>query len=119
AGYPPSAYHVIELVKSYGPDVAIGDRSRLTSSRLGPLTRYLRTISLSQLERDVLRLLATNSPLPLAVIGRVLDAKPPELAQAMARLIDSCLVIPGDASYYWLAEPVTDVVGHLYQEVPT
>jgi tetratricopeptide (TPR) repeat protein len=117
AGYPPSAYHVIELVKSYGPDVAVGDRSRLTSSRLGPLIRYLRTISLTHLERDVLRVLGANSPLPLVVLGKVLNAKPSELAPVVARLIDSCLVIPGDEGYYWLAEPVTDVVGRLYPEV--
>lgn len=110
AGYPPSCYHTIELVKNYGPDVALGDANRLVSSRLGPLTRYLKALSLEDVDKHALRVLATNSPLPFSVLGAVLDTRPEDLAVAMSRLIDGCLVVPGEESSYRLAEPVVDVV---------
>lgn len=110
AGYPPSCYHVIELVRNYGIDVAIGDKNRLVSSRLGPLTRYLKALTLPDTQREILKVLATNSPLPFGVLGSVLSKSAPELSTAMSSLIDACLVVPGEDSWYRLAEPVVDVV---------
>ncbi len=110
AGYPPSCYHVIELIKNYGVDVAIGDKNRLVSSRLGPLTRYLKALSLPDTQRAILRVLATNSPLPFGVLGSVLSKSSAELSIAMSSLIDACLVVPGEDSWYRLAEPVVDIV---------
>lgn len=110
AGYPPSCYHAIELVKRYGPEVALGDTNRLVSSRLSPLTHYLKSIQLEELDRRALRILATNSPLPFSVLGRILNQSPAALAASTSRLIDGCLVIPGEESSYRIAEPIVDVV---------
>jgi tetratricopeptide (TPR) repeat protein len=110
AGYPPSCYHTVELVKNYGPDVALGDANRLVASRLGPLTRYLKALPLEEVDKRVLRILATNSPLPFGVLGAVLGQGPASLARCMSRLIDGCLIIPGDDSSYRLADPIVDVV---------
>lgn len=110
AGYPPSCYHIVELIKNYGVDVAIGDSNRLVASRLGPLTRYLKALPLQDADKTLLRVLATNSPLPFGVIGVVLDQSPAVLAASMSRLIDCCLIVPGEDSSYRVAEPIVDVV---------
>lgn len=110
AGYPPSAFHIVELVKDYGYDVALRDPQRLASSRLGPLTRYLKTIELSDVERWLLRLLASCSPLPFPLLGELASVGPEGVAKAVARLIDACLIVPDEDGYYWLADPIRDVV---------
>lgn len=110
AGYPPAAYHAIELVRTYGGEVVANDRARLIASRMAPLGLYLSGLQLGDGERGILRVLASSSPLPFAVLGSALSLSPEQLGTATARLIDACLVVPDEDTKYEIAEPIKDIV---------
>jgi tetratricopeptide (TPR) repeat protein len=117
AGYPPSAYQLIEMVKQYGVDVALTDASRFASSRYGPMAAYLRKVFLSSSEKGLLRLLATSSPLPLPVLGAVCGLSPRDLTSALIHLIDVSLLLVDDVGEYWIASPVADLIARDWGEV--
>ena len=63
-GYPPSAIVAVRLMREYGGDLAARQSRQLDTFTARPLQQYLRSVSLSAVQREVLRTLAGNSPLP-------------------------------------------------------
>jgi tetratricopeptide (TPR) repeat protein len=114
-GYPPSANFALELARTYGPDAVLSNPSQLIQFRVTPLVRYLRSLSTDGLDRKLLRLLADNSPLPLPVLQRASKANEEEIGKAIFKLIDMSLVVPTEAGWYEIAEPIIDAVQREYQ----
>lgn len=114
-GFPPAAYYALQLMKDYGSALVLNEKSRLVAFRATSFVRYLRRLALRYEERLILQLLNTYSPLPLRVIGELLQAEPSHfspqmLNDALMKLVDAALVIPDEYSYYWIADPITDAV---------
>lgn len=110
AGYPPSAYFSVELVRQYGIEAILADKRRLVEFRASAFALYLRRLKLDSSEVRFLRILSACSPLPLRVAGTVLELAPPRLNEALVKLINASLIVPDDLGLYWIAEPVEDAV---------
>jgi hypothetical protein len=109
-GYPPAVYFAIEMMKAYGPALVLQDRERVISFRTNPFVQYLRSIEPTQIEHRVLRILASNSPLPMEVLVELVGGTNRNLPLALTRLIDASLVVPDDSGWYRIADPVVDAV---------
>jgi len=109
-GYPPSARYSIDLAEHYGVSVASSDAQRAIEYRVRPFRSYLRSLILSADARTLLRILASNSPLPLEVLGQVVAAEPVVATEALVQLIDSSLVVPTSAGWYRAVDPIVDTV---------
>jgi tetratricopeptide (TPR) repeat protein len=117
AGYPPSAYHAVQIVRDYGADIALSD-NRVIAARVGVLLSYLQKLPLVDKERKVLRLLATVSPLPLPVLGSVLGEKSTVVAPMLSGLVDASLVVPDIDGHLALSEPIREAVLRELQDPP-
>lgn len=111
-GYPPSANALVQIVRSYGATLAAAGGQAHYQPR--PLTLYLKNLSLDSVERRILRILASNSPLPIEVlIGSSRDEF--QTVAALRALIDLSLVLPEQGtSWYRISEPVIDYVAREY-----
>ncbi|WP_460065624.1 tetratricopeptide repeat protein [Streptomyces sp. YKOK-I1] len=114
-GYPPSVTYALELVRSYGPDVAIGQNALLSEFGARPFVKYLRNSSISELERKILRIISANSPLPLPILQTVVGVSEEEIGEALMRLIDVSLIVPSDAGWYEISGPVATAVQREYR----
>ncbi|MFH8819044.1 tetratricopeptide repeat protein [Streptomyces sp. NPDC017862] len=108
-GYPPSVTYALELVTAYGPDLAIGGRM-LSNFGASPFTRYLKNNKFSSLEQKILRVMAANSPLPLAVLQDAVGASDTHIEQALIHLIDVSLIIPAAGGWYEVSGPATHAI---------
>lgn len=107
-GYPPAASASIHLVKTYGVSVVTGSGQAHYQPR--PLTRYLRSLTLDSPERRILRVLASNSPLPIELITEFGNHEQRTL-RALTNLIDTSLVLPEEGtSWYRISEPIVDYI---------
>jgi len=114
SGYPPAAYYAAEIAKQDGLDMLLAN-----TAALGKVTeaRFLRTLETDQrldpARRDVLRLLANYSPLPLKVIADYMGLEADEFHACMQYLLDIGVIYPADI-HYKIAEPVVRAVSRLY-----
>jgi tetratricopeptide (TPR) repeat protein len=111
-GYPVAANAAIQAVKTYGSVLVVGLGGADYQPR--PLTRYLRSLNLSTQRQRILRVLASNSPLPLQVLAATCGGTD-QVWQDVGQLIDASLVIP-DAitSWYRINDPIVDYIQREY-----
>ena len=114
AGYPPSAYYAAQQVKTYGIDAIMADKARLVTYRKGRFMSHLSNLHLTAEEEGVLKLLANYSPMPLAVIAKVLDTTMDALQSPVIRLIDHSLMSITDDGYYRIALPLSEAAASTY-----
>src|SRR5262249_42477896 len=102
AGYPPAAYHAVQMSKRYGLDLVMQDKAALVGRhRTAAMVHHLESLDLKHHEREALRILGTYSPLPLKVLQAALGPTSlPELTDAVMRLIDLSLVILTEDGHY-------------------
>ncbi|MET7569510.1 tetratricopeptide repeat protein [Streptomyces sp. NPDC005492] len=112
-GYPPSVTYALELVEAYGADLGASDRV-LSTVGAGLFTRYLKDNQFSGLEMRILRVMNANSPLPLAVLRKVIDATDGELETALTRLIDVSLIVPTTGGWYEVSGPAADTIRDVF-----
>lgn len=110
AGYPPAAYFAVQEAKTYGLPIVLGERDHLARFRYRAFVRRFADSKMSPREREILRLLASYSPLPLQVITKTLEADVREISQSLIRLIDLAFVAMTDDRYYRIADPLADPV---------
>lgn len=111
-GYPPSAFAAIQLVKSYGVELATGSGQAEYQPR--PLNRYLASLEHGASEKRLLSILARNSPIPLEVLTQFVTPAE-EARRALKELIDASLVVPrAGSSWYGISEPVVNYVDREY-----
>jgi len=107
-GYPPAVTASIQLVETYGASIAIGSSQAHYQPR--PLTRYLKSLTLKSFERRILRVLASNSPLPVELLAEFGNDKH-QTQEALINLIDTSLVLPEEGtSWYRISEPIVDYI---------
>ncbi len=112
-GYPPSATAMTLMVGAYGVALALGNTDSQYQPR--PLNRYLRQLRLSRAERNILRVLAANSPLPIDTLLKLSGAAREEAIGALTNLIDASVVAPrAGTSWYEISEPVVAYVDREY-----
>ena len=108
AGYPPAAHFAIYQAKQYGVELVIQDKSRLTEFLTTAFLRHLAKSNLSEVEKELLQLLATYSPLPLPVIADVLRLDAKVLSTVLINLVDLALIVTTESNYYRIADPIAD-----------
>lgn len=113
-GYPPSAYFAVQQAKDYGVALVISHKRRLVEFRTGVFLRHIESLSLGTHEGSVLQLLASFSPLPLAVIVNGLEATLETTVEVLTRLIDLSLVVVDGDGLYWISDPIADAASSTY-----
>jgi tetratricopeptide (TPR) repeat protein len=108
AGYPPAAYFTVQQAKNYGFELVNREKSRLVQFRTAVFLRHLAKLTLVEHEQDLLKVLATYSPLPLTVIASVIQVEPEKLDGSIIRLIDLALLASTEDGYYRIADPISD-----------
>lgn len=108
AGYPPAAYFAIQQAKYYGLGLLLREKSSLVQFRTSLFLKHLSNLTFKEIDKALLRLLATYSPLPLQIIADVLGCASTILNDVLIRAIDLALVIPTAEGYYRIADPITD-----------
>lgn len=89
-------------------DLVIKDGTHLVQFRMVAFLRYLSKLNLKSDDQNVVRLLATYSPLPYPVLASVLNLKISDASGLIVRLIDLALILTTEDGYYRIADPVAD-----------
>ncbi|CAI6085629.1 TIR domain-containing protein [Cohnella sp. JJ-181] len=115
-GFPPSSYHAIALSKEYGIDLILADKSKLVEFRSTSFIRFLKSdVKLSDTEKGILKILVIYSPLPVAVLGVVVDPENQNnCPDAIINLINLALIIPDEFGNYSISDPIREAV---YREI--
>ncbi len=113
-GYPPSVAYAVELARSYGPEVVLADLTRLKDFKARSFIRYLRAVAPGEGEKELLRILASNSPLPLPALVEVTGRPADTVGRELMLLIDASLVMPDDGGWYQIAGPVSEAIAREY-----
>lgn len=108
AGYPPAAYYAVHQAKEYGWEVLKARKGILVEYRRKIFVEELKRIELTEIEIEILRLLAFYSPLPLHVIGRVYGIAPEDLSDILIHFIDLSLATADEAETYKIADPIIE-----------
>lgn len=100
SGYPPAIKIISSLVKFYGLDVMLADKSTLTDVQYRTFAPVLGKLNLSDKQWEILRLLADLPSLPFDVIVEAIEIEAEECSVLIRQLIDLSLVLPdgGDCS---------------------
>lgn len=108
-GYPPAAFYALELVKTYGVDFVLINKSRLIEFRMSHFLMVLtKDPSLTGERKAILCLLSHYGPLPLRVVGIALGLNAEQLNESMSQLIDCAFVHPNQNDFYEVAAPLID-----------
>jgi len=107
-GFPPSCTYLVQLLRTYGPEMVMANKAPLVNFRVAAFVSYLKKHTLDAEEDAVLRLLANFSPLPLAVIANFCGGDAATVASRVARLVDVSIVVPADDGMFAIAEPLRD-----------
>lgn len=113
-GYPPAVNYAIQEAKIYGTDRLLNDKSGIS---IFLTTSFIKTInddSLTDLEKEILPILAVYSPLPLSVISDVIGTSMVNLSPCIVQLIDKSLIVCDDAGYYRISDPVKSAVNRTF-----
>jgi tetratricopeptide (TPR) repeat protein len=115
-GYPPAVYYALELMRNYGKDALLQDKRRLVEFRETAFMTFLNNRdALSELQRDIITLLANFSPMPLDVIAEITRQSGSTLSQAIVGLIDLSISYVDYLGRYCLSEPLTEVAYKLFR----
>jgi tetratricopeptide (TPR) repeat protein len=107
AGYPPSAYATMELIEEYGIDIVMADKKRFVEHRIDQFIKYFSDKNLCEVEKSILCLLASYSPLPVKVISSVISQKMNITCEKISRLIDLSLVVL-EGRMYKVSDPIEE-----------
>ncbi|MCB2229359.1 TIR domain-containing protein [bacterium] len=114
-GYPPAAYFAVQQVRDYGMDLVRSDMDRLRQFKSGVFLGHIRNRKIIAPGGEILRLLATYSPLPLPTIGAALGIVDMGVAiSSMATLVDQLFVRVTREGHYRISEPIRDTVRNIY-----
>lgn len=113
-GYPPAIYFSIQHAENYGLATLTQNVNRLTKFRSGEFIRHMSKIAFDDLEKDILKILAEFSPLPLESLADALHANIKVLSDKVIRLLDCALLQLNEEGYYRIADPIRDVISSMF-----
>jgi len=108
-GYPSAAKFSLGYMKVYGVDTLLADKIALTDFLAHQFDNILTKLVSDDTEKLILRLLSSQSSLPLECISALIKAPLEETARLLRRLIDINLVIPIDSEYS-ISTPIASAV---------
>jgi len=108
-GYPPSVELACNYAREYGLATVLSDKSALVDLQVRAFSPIINRFNLDSVERTMLRVLASENPLPLEVLALILDRPEPELVPSLKHLIDLNLVVPVDINF-GISPPVREAV---------
>lgn len=98
-GYPPAMRIISSLVKFYGIDPILADRSTLTDLQYRTFAPVLGKLNLSDKHWRILRLLVDLPSLPFDVIMEAIEIEAEECSVLIRQLIDLSLVLPTGSDF--------------------
>lgn len=108
AGYPPAAYYATEQCAVYGVHATLADASALTRFRSTTFVRHFAAVRLTDLQQNILKLLAIFSPLPFRSLVDATGAPAVSVANSLIYLVDLCFVGTTENPEYAIATPIAD-----------
>jgi tetratricopeptide (TPR) repeat protein len=110
-GYPPAVYLVIGYIRNYGFDLLLADKGVLTAFLARTFEPLLESLRLTRKEGHLLKILASDLPLPFVAIQAIIDCPEAEAVQIVRRLIDANLIVTMDSDYA-ISPPVQISIRH-------
>lgn len=110
AGFPPSAYAAMEVVAEYGIAMALTNKAKFVQNRTNQFLQQFSRTNISEVEKSILCLLGSYSPLPLTVIISTItkgEIEIENIIKCMERLIDLSFIVVEDRLYR-IADPIAD-----------
>jgi len=114
AGYPPAAYFAVKQCVDYGKELLLNDKRKLVKFSTQRFIKHLKKISISNEQADIIRLLASYSPIPLNAIASYCNSEIEKIHDAVYELIDISLVLVDNNSLYKIAEPISNAARNLF-----
>jgi tetratricopeptide (TPR) repeat protein len=108
-GYPPAAKFALGYMKLYGVGTLLADKVALTDFLAHQFDNILTKLVSEDKEKHILRLLTSQTSLPLECISALIRAPLEETARLLRHLIDVNLVIPVDNEYS-ISAPIASAV---------
>lgn len=108
-GYPPAAYAAVRLSENYSIDYLLADKQELIDFKTKSFQRFLDELPLTESQWGVLRYLAAETGMQLAVLSTALNLDERTLAEALRSLIDLSLVQSRDRAFE-IAAPIRESV---------
>jgi Flp pilus assembly protein TadD len=111
-GYPPAVQLAASLAREYGLAAVIADKSILVDFQIRTFAGIMEKLNLSNDEWAILRILSSETLLPLTALATVLHKSEEELARCLRKLVDLNLVLAIGLNYQ-IAFPVRFAVNSL------
>lgn len=108
-GYPPCVYFAVNFIRDYGIDVLVNNKEYLVDFKAKRFTEFLKKLSLTDEEWLLIRYLASEESVPFSALSLAVNIDETSLSSILKKLIDNCLIVPIDESYY-MAKPIKDAV---------
>ena len=107
-GYPPAVGFALNEARIYGVPHVVANQSTLVNFSAGIfLAQITEDDKISPSMCEILRLLSSYSPLPMAVIQEYCKLPSEDLISSMEFLLDYVFVLPEDVNYR-ISEPIRD-----------
>jgi tetratricopeptide (TPR) repeat protein len=108
-GYPPAAQYVLGFVKYHGIDILLADKGLLTSFLGQRFESFIEKLNLNEKEKDILRLLDSETSLPFEAIKAFISCSDKETSELLRKLIDLNLINITDSDFI-LSSPISIAV---------
>ena len=109
-GYPPAVDLAVTLIKQYGLEVILADKTILVGFLSRTFADALKRIGLPEHGGAILKVLAAFSNLPLGAISAGIGVQPENVAADLRSLMDENLVGVSDSGLYAVSPPVVRAV---------
>jgi tetratricopeptide (TPR) repeat protein len=108
-GYPPAVLYLSSLIKMYGVDATLANKTALEDFKARRFERFIKGLSISEPQWKVVRYLVGEQPLPLPAIAVALDMPEEKVAGLVRALIDLSIMSPFGRNYT-VAAPVRTAI---------
>lgn len=115
-GYPPTAFQAINLISEKGLGVILTNEDRIKESRRTYFSRFIIRNNIRPIEKLILRLLNTYSPLPFEIIQICCAANDKEVGISIEKLINISLISTHDSGYK-ISTPVKESIEKEYGQL--
>lgn len=111
-GYPPAAYFLVELIREYGAQAMIANKSMLEDFKAHRFERLIRALELTETQWQALDYLTSEPAVPMQALACALDIDDAATSKIVVSLIDLSVVTATDGIYS-LASPVRTAVSRV------
>lgn len=115
-GYPPTAFQAINLINEKGVGVILSNEEKIKEARRTYFSRFIIKNNINKIEKQILQILNSYSPLPYETILACCSGETNEIDKSIEKLINISLVLPHESGYK-ISSPVKEAVEKEYGQL--